>query len=89
MSDKFLINNGSKQGDVSSPPLFNFALEYAIRRVRVNQYGLKLKGTHQFLVCAEDFNIVDGGVHTIKKNKEALVVANKETRLKETADKTK
>jgi hypothetical protein len=79
MYDSFPIKNGSKQGDVLSPPLFNFALEYAIRRVRVNQYGLKLKGTHQLLVYADYFKIVGGRVHTIKKNTEALVVANMET----------
>jgi len=89
LSDKFPIKNVSKQGDVLSPPLFNFAFVYAIRRVRVNQYGLKLKGTHQLLVYADDFNIVGGRVHTIKKNTEALVVAKKGTRLKENADKTK
>jgi hypothetical protein len=32
-SDKFPIQNGLKQGDALSPLLFNFALEYAIRRV--------------------------------------------------------
>jgi len=36
VSDKFLIRNGLKQGDALSPMLFNFALEYAIRRVQVN-----------------------------------------------------
>jgi hypothetical protein len=31
----------------------NFDLEYAIRRVLVNQDGFKLNGTHQFLVSAD------------------------------------
>jgi hypothetical protein len=36
--------------------------------VYVNQDGLKLNDTHQFLVYADDVNIVDGSAHTIKKN---------------------
>ena len=36
LSDKFTLKNGLKQVDDLSPLLFNFALEYAIRRVHVN-----------------------------------------------------
>jgi len=50
---------------------------------------LKLNGKHQLLVYADDINILEGSVHTIKKNAEALVVASKETGLEVNADKTK
>jgi hypothetical protein len=67
LSEKFLIKNGLKEGDVLSPWFFNIALEYAIRRVQVNQDGLKLNGTHQVLVYADDVNVLGGGVHTVKE----------------------
>jgi len=83
------IRNGLKQGDALSPLLFNFALGYAIKRVQVNQDGLKLNSTHQFLVYADDDNMLGGSVDTTKKNAEALVVASKETGLEANVDKTK
>jgi len=46
LSDMFPIKNDLKQGDDLSPLLFNFALGYTIRKVQVNQDGLKLNGTH-------------------------------------------
>jgi hypothetical protein len=41
--------------------LFKFALEYAIRRAQANQKGLKLNGTHQLIVYADD-NILGGSI---------------------------
>ena len=69
--------------------LFNFALEYAIKRVQVNQDGLKLNGTHQLLAYADDVNIFGGSAHTVKENAESLLVATKEIGLEVNADKTK
>ena len=88
LSDMFPIRNGFKQGYALSSLLFNFALEYAIRRVQVNQDRLKLHCA-QLLVYANDVNILGGSIHTIKENAGALVVASKETELEVNADKTK
>jgi hypothetical protein len=78
----FPIRNGLKHGDALSPPLFNLALEYAVRRV---QDGLKLNGT---MAYADHINVLGGSVHTVKENREALVVATKEIGLEVNADKT-
>ena len=79
LSDMFPIKNGLKQGDALSPLLFNFAVEYVIRRVQVNQDRLKLHDTHQLLGYAYDVNKMGKRVHTTQKNTDALVVASKET----------
>jgi len=79
LSHVFPIRNGLKQADALSSLLVNFALEYAIRRVQVNQDGLKLNGTHQLLVYVDDVNKLGGSVRTIKENAEALILARKET----------
>ena len=87
LSDTFSIRNVLKKGDALSPLLFNFGLEYVIRRVQVNQNGLKLNGMRQVPVYA-DVNKLDGSVHTIKKNTVCLTVTSKETGLEVSADKT-
>jgi hypothetical protein len=60
----FPTRNGLKQRDPLSPLLFNSGLEYAIRRVQVNQDRLKLNGTHQILIYVDDVIILEGSVHT-------------------------
>jgi len=64
----FPIRNGLKQEDALTPLLFNFALEYDLRKVQVNQVGLKLNGAHQLLGYADDFNIWGGSVRTTKEH---------------------
>jgi hypothetical protein len=70
LPDSFPIQNGLKQGDALSPILFNFVLEYAIRKVQENQVGLKLNGTQQVLAYADDVNLLGDNIHNIKKNAE-------------------
>ena len=91
VSGRFPIRNGLKEGDALTPMLFNFALEYAIRRVQLYGDGLKLNGTHQLLAYADDINILGGSIHTLKENEnaEALVAATREIGLEVSVDKTK
>ena len=50
---------------------------------------MKLNGTHQLLVYADEVNILGGSIETLKKSTEALVVTNKESGLEVNSDKSK
>jgi hypothetical protein len=41
--------------------------------VQVNEVGLELNGSHQLLAYADDTNLLDESVNTIKEKSEALL----------------
>jgi hypothetical protein len=51
--------------------------------------GLELNGTHQLLVYADDVNLLDDSVDTIKKNTQTLIDASKEVGLEINTEKIK
>jgi hypothetical protein len=61
--------------------LFNFASEYAIRKVQESKEELELNGTHQLLVYADDVNLLYKNINIMKKNAEIVSNASKEVGL--------
>jgi hypothetical protein len=81
LPDSFPIQNGLKQGFALSPLFFNFALEYAIRKVQKNHVGL--------MGHTDDVNVPGDNKDTIKKNTETLIDAGIEVGLEINVEKIK
>jgi len=88
LSIMFPIKTGLKQ-DALSPLIFNFALEYAIWRVQVNQDDVKFNDAYQLLVYADDVDVLGGSVLTMKKHADALVDVSKDNGLEVNAERSK
>ena len=82
MSGTFSAQTGLKLWDTSSPLSGNFTFEYAIRKVKVNQNGLKMNRPHQLLVYNDDIILQDLYQNVTNKSKEPLLPASKELVLK-------
>jgi hypothetical protein len=77
LSDNVPIKNSLKQGDALTPMLFNFPLGCDIRKAQENQVGLKLNGTHQLLLYADNVNLLGVDMDIIKENTETLIDTSK------------
>jgi hypothetical protein len=74
---------------ITNDLLFNFALEYVVRKVQENQMGLKLNATHQLLAYADDVNVMEDNIDTMRKNSELLIYASREVPLDINIERTK
>lgn len=58
LTEEFDVVTGLKQGDALSPVLFNFVLEYAIRKVCALNGGVNINGQHKVIGYADDLALL-------------------------------
>jgi hypothetical protein len=88
LSDAVHIQMYLKQPNSLSLMLFNFSLEYPIRKVQENQKGLEFIGTHELLVYADDVNVMGGSINNLKESR-TLSEVSREVGLEVSTEKTK
>ena len=67
------MENVSIQGNDVSAPLFNFTLEYAIRKVQKTNLELDINATHQVLIYVDDVNLIGVDIRIIERNADVLL----------------
>jgi hypothetical protein len=71
----------SKQGDALSL-IFIFALEYTIRKIQKNKDGLELNGALQFLIHADDVNLLGENINNTRKTRKSYQMLVRKSVLK-------
>ena len=61
------------EGDALSPLVFNFALEYAIRKVQETRLGQDMNGTHQILAYVDDVKLISDDIRKKKKKERGFI----------------
>jgi hypothetical protein len=54
----------------------DFILDYVIKKAQENLVGLKLNGTHQLQVYADDVNLLGGTKYMLKSRRQNVVKYN-------------
>ena len=80
LSDTFPLQNDLKDGNALSPLLLNFPLEQVFQNVLGNEDGLKLNGTYQLLMYADNVNFFKENINN-GKNPESLFCTSKKVGL--------
>jgi predicted acetyltransferase len=68
---------------------FQFWFRICHRDCPRNEVDFELNGTHQFLLCADDDNLLGGSIHIKKENSETLLESSRDIGLEISAEKTK